>query len=151
MSLLLESLQYLFQRDLELLKKEIELYPDTETLWKVEGNITNSAANLCLHLCGNLQHFIGAVLGDTGFIRNREMEFLANQGIAKDVLIVDIEKTKTVVLTTLSNLTVAGLEADYPQPVLGKTFKTGAFLMHLAGHLNYHLGQINYHRRIIAN
>lgn len=148
--MLIESLQYLFNRDLDLLKKEIEQYPDTESLWKVVGNITNSAANLSMHLCGNLQHFIGSVLGNTGYIRNREMEFLPNQGIAKEVLLTDIEKTKTIVLSTLSNLDSTTLENDYSQQVLGKTFKTGAFLMHLAGHLNYHLGQINYHRRILA-
>ncbi len=144
-------LHYLFTRDLALLKKEIEAYPDTESLWRVEGNITNSAANLCLHLCGNLQHFIGAVLGNTGYIRNREQEFLPDQGICQTELIAEIEKTKDVVSTTLSNLDVTFLETDYPQQVLGRTFSTVGFLIHLSEHLNYHLGQINYHRRIIAN
>lgn len=148
--MVVEALHYLFARDLALLKKEIEQYPDTESIWQVEGNITNSAANLCLHLCGNLQHFIGAVLGNTDYIRNREQEFLPNQGISQTALIAEIEKTKDVVLTTLLNLDVTTLEDDYPQQVLNRTFKTGGFLMHLAGHLNYHLGQINYHRRILT-
>ena len=104
-----------------------------------------------MHLCGNLQHFIGTVLGNTGYVRNREKEFFPNQGIQKAELIVEIEKTSAVVFTHLSNLDPAILETDYPQQVLGKTFKTGAFLMHLAGHLNYHLGQINYHRRLLTS
>ncbi len=149
--MVIEALHYLFTRDLALLKKEIEAYPDTASIWKVEGKITNSAANLCLHLCGNLQHFIGAVLGNTDYIRNREQEFLPNQGISQSALIAEIEKTKDVVLATLSNLDVTTLQNDYPQQVLGRTFSTVGFLMHLAGHLNYHLGQINYHRRIITH
>ena len=151
MSLIVESLQYLFERDLNLLEKEINQYPDSESLWQVEGSIINSGGNLCLHLCGNLQHFIGAVLGNTGYVRNREKEFLPQQGISKQELITEIKQTKEVVTTTLSTLYEAVLEKDYPQQVLNRTFTTGGFLLHLAGHLNYHLGQINYHRRILEN
>ncbi|MDL5051574.1 DinB family protein [Oscillatoria amoena NRMC-F 0135] len=145
----LASLIKLFDRELTTLEKEISLYTTEETIWTINGEIKNTAGNLCLHLCGNLQHFIGTVLGHTGYVRNRDHEFAA-RNIAREQLLREIQTTKEVVKTTLSKLDPAILQQEYPLQVLGYTMTNSYFLVHLYGHLNYHLGQINYHRRLIT-
>jgi hypothetical protein len=145
---LMPSFAQLFERDLEKLEKEIGLYADESLLWKKEPGINNAAGNLCLHLCGNLQHYIGAQLGKSGYQRNRPNEFSAT-GLSRSTLITEIQQTRQVVTGTLRNLNEASLSAIYPEEVLGYPMTTGFFLIHLFGHFGYHLGQINYHRRLI--
>jgi len=140
----------LYERDLNKLKQEIEQYSDEAFLWKKSGNIPNSAGNLCQHLCGNLRHFIGAVLGETDYVRDRDSEF-AHQGVSRDQLLSDIDATLADVKSTLAKITDATLASDYPIDVFGKgAFKTDWFLVHLATHFNYHLGQLDYHRRLLG-
>ncbi|HET9057976.1 MAG TPA: DinB family protein [Chitinophagaceae bacterium] len=143
-----ETLIKLFSRDLNRLKEEINLYTSEEKIWLVKEGINNSAGNLCLHLCGNLQHFIGAQLGGSGYIRNREAEFKL-KNIARAKLIDEIDATLSIVTDTLEQITKKDLEREYPIHVFDEPMTTEYFLIHLAGHLNYHLGQINYHRRLI--
>lgn len=145
----LNHLHQLFHRDLDLLTQEITSYPTERSLWVIEGDIKNSGGNLCLHLCGNLRHFIGATLGKDGFKRNREAEF-ADKDIPKAVLLLQIEDTKKAISDTLSNLDPKHLEATYPIEVFGKPMTTEYFLIHLLAHLTYHRGQINYHRRLLG-
>lgn len=144
----LSSLQKIFDRDIELLAKEIEAYSTEESLWKIDGDIKNSGGNLCLHLCGNLQHFIGKVLGGTDYVRNREAEF-ADKNIPKQKLLNEIESTRKAVTSTLSKLDPQTLDEQYPVNVFGEPMTTGYFLIHLAAHLTYHRGQVNYHRRLL--
>ncbi len=147
--MLKEILTELYERDLSKLKEEIELYADEADLWKVSGNIINPAGNLCLHMTGNLKHFFGAILGNTGYVRDRDAEF-ATKNVAKGELLQGIEEAKTVVLTTLEKLTDEDYAKTYSIEVFGKPMTTGFFLTHLATHLNWHLGHINYHRRLLA-
>ena len=146
--MLIETLKSLFNRDLNKLKTEIESYQNESQIWQIDKNISNSAGNLCLHLIGNINTYIGAELGKTGYIRDRPLEF-SLKDIPKSELISKIEQTIVVVNTTLDSLTEADLEAIYPQIVFEKEMTTGFFLVHLSTHLGYHLGQINYHRRLI--
>jgi uncharacterized damage-inducible protein DinB len=143
-----DALTTLFERDLQRLKTEIELYRVEENLWLVEEGIGNSAGNLCLHLIGNLSHFIGATLGNTGYIRHREDEF-SLKNIPRQDLVTNIENCRLIVRNTLAKLTVADLEKEFPQQVFDKSITTEMMLMHLTTHLTYHLGQINYHRRLL--
>jgi uncharacterized damage-inducible protein DinB len=143
-----EHLIKIFTRDLNKLKEEINLYADEEKIWAVKEGIGNSAGNLCLHLCGNLQHYIGAVLGDSGYIRNRDAEFKL-KNISREKLLSEIDATLSVVTDTLEQVTKKDLEKDFPQMVMEQYWNTELFLLHLTGHLNYHLGQINYHRRLV--
>ncbi len=147
--MLKESLLEIFERDLNKLKDEISLYNDENYLWIVKKEISNSAGNLCLHLLGNLNHFIGAVLGETGYVRDRENEFTAKNIFTK-ILIDYIDNTIEIVKHTLEKLSTDDLEKDYPQQKHSKIVKTHFMLMHLLTHFNYHLGQINYHRRLTS-
>lgn len=143
-----KTLKFLFERDLNKLKVEIESYQNESNLWEIDKNISNSAGNLCLHLIGNLNTYIGAEIGKTGYIRNRPLEF-SLKDIPKAELIQKIEETLIVVNNALDSLTENDLEAIYPQIVFEKEMTTGFFLVHLSTHLAYHLGQINYHRRLL--
>lgn len=146
--MLIETLRSLFDRDLNQLKAEIESYQNESQIWVIDKNISNSAGNLCLHLIGNINTYIGAEIGKTGYIRNRPLEF-SSKNIPKTELITKINDTILVVNNALDRLTAADLESIYPQIVFEKEMTTGFFLVHLSTHLAYHLGQINYHRRLI--
>lgn len=146
--MLKEILQDIFTRDLNKLKAEIAAYINEEKIWVIEKGIANSAGNLCLHLVGNLNAFIGAELGNTGYVRNRPEEF-SLKDIPQQKLIAMVEDTIPVVVSSIHTLTDADMDTIYPQIVLGEKHSIGYFLVHLATHLTYHLGQINYHRRLI--
>ncbi len=147
MNLATESLLALYTRDLDKLAEELRLYSSEETVWKVSTGITNSAGNLCLHLCGNLQLFIGTILGNSDYKRNREAEF-SSKDIPRKELLSEIERTKSSLTKALATLTPDQLHGQYAVNVFGKPMTTIYFLMHLATHLGYHLGQVNYHRRL---
>jgi hypothetical protein len=143
------ALLEIFERDLNRLKNEIELYKDDESLWIVKDGISNSGGNLCLHLLGNLNHFIGTVLGQSGYVREREKEFTL-KNIPKKDLIISIEHTIIVVKNSLAALPDTDFEKFFPVDIFGKPEKVDFILIHLCTHLTYHLGQINYHRRLIG-
>ncbi|PWN65864.1 DUF1572 domain-containing protein [Chryseobacterium viscerum] len=143
-----ESLRSLYNRDLNKLKTEIEAYQNEENLWKIDKNIANSAGNLVLHLVGNLNHFIGTHLGNTGYVRQRDLEF-SLKDIPRTELIEKIEATAAMIDYALAPLSEDDLKKEYPLVVFEDTMTTDYFLIHLLAHLDYHLGQINYHRRLL--
>jgi uncharacterized damage-inducible protein DinB len=148
--MLIETLKLLFKRDLEKLKTEIEKYQNDENLWRIEESIANSAGNLCLHLIGNLNTYIGAEFGKTNYIRQRNLEF-SLKNIPKAELLQQIDHTMKVVELSLDKLTDAEIKEEYPLLVFKKKTTTEFMLVHLTTHLSYHLGQINYHRRLLDN
>jgi uncharacterized damage-inducible protein DinB len=144
------SLLLLFQRDIQKLHKEIELYKDESKIWEILDGTSNSGGNLALHLVGNLNTYFGKNLGNTGYIRNRETEF-SSKNIPKKNLLKAILNVKDVVSNILQNLTDEQMKGIYPEEVLGYEMTTEYFLIHLHGHLTYHTGQINYHRRFMES
>lgn len=148
--MLKDALLEIYERDLQKLKDEINLYDNEGDLWKVENQIANSAGNLCLHLIGNLNHFIGATLGETGYVRNRESEF-STKYITREKLFREIDQTIEAVKISLQKLSESDFEKDFPLEKHGETVRTDFMLLHLLTHLNYHLGQINYHRRLVKS
>jgi uncharacterized damage-inducible protein DinB len=146
--MLIDTLQFLFNRDLTKLKEELELYANEENIWRIDQSILNSAGNLTLHLIGNLNTYIGAELGGTGYIRNRPEEF-ALKNVPRRELIKKIEDTMEVLNATLPMLTGEQMNGEYPQIVFDRTVSTEYMLVHLVTHLSYHLGQVNYHRRLL--
>lgn len=146
--MIIETLKSLFTRDLNRLRNEIELYKNEENLWQVEGDIANSAGNLCLHLVGNLNTYIGKEIGKTGYIRNREMEF-SLKDVPREELLNKIDDTIRIIDKSLDTLDENNLKKEYPILVFEERTTTEYLLVHLATHLTYHLGQINYHRRLV--
>ena len=137
------------ERGLNKLIEEISLYEDETDIWKIKGGISNSAGNLVLHLVGNLNHFIGKSLGNMDYVRMREKEF-SLKDIPRQKLIVDINNTREIIKTTLSKLTEEDLKKQFPLNLNDEIFSVENMLLHLSTHLNYHLGQVNYHRRLIS-
>jgi hypothetical protein len=135
-----------FQRELQQLHLEIVAYENDELLWKKMPGITNAGGNLCLHLFGNLHHFIGATIGKTSYVRNREAEF-ATTGLSKHELLVMLNETQAMIQLVLPKLTDADLQKEFPFDFLGK-HSTRWYLNQFVLHFNYHLGQLNYHRRL---
>jgi hypothetical protein len=149
MAMLTAAFVDLFERDLLRLRDEIAAYPDDDLLWVVRPGIANSGGNLALHLVGNLAHFVGAVLGHTGYERQRDLEF-STRGMSRAALIGHIEHTAEVVTRTLNLLGPDDWQQNYPLQKNGQTLTMTQMIAHLYGHLSYHLGQINYHRRLLS-
>ena len=146
--MMIESIKELYHRDLRRLKQEIELYKDDKTLWKIERSIKNSGGNLCLHIVGNLKTYIGNGLAQIGYVRQRELEF-SDKFVDREELYKRIDETIQIVGQGLSKITDDQLTEDFPIIVWEKKTEMAFTLIHLHSHLNYHLGQINYHRRIL--
>lgn len=136
-------------RDLRALRREIESYPNDADLWRVAPGVTNSGGNLALHLAGNLQHFVGKVLGHTGYVRHRDAEF-KSRDLPRTQVLADIDRALAAVETGLARLADADLSADFPEPLAGRRVSTADALLHLMTHCAYHLGQVDYHRRLVT-
>ena len=145
---MLQHFHTLFDRDLTLLAKEVKLYPTDESLWTAAPGIANSGGTLVLHLCGNLRHYLGFRLGGLDYQRDRPAEF-SRRGVARPDLFAEIELARQAI-ASLGHLTPERLDDTYPEEVLGAPMTVGFFLIHLNGHLRYHTGQVNYHRRLLA-
>ena len=136
-------------RELRALAREIQAYPDDDAVWRTFSGIANSAGTLVLHLTGNIQHYAGAVLGGTGYRRDRAAEF-ARRAVPRRELAAEIDRAIAAVQHVRPRLTDKVLQADYPEAIGGRTVATDEFLLHLASHLSWHLGQLDYHRRMVT-
>lgn len=146
---LLTGVRLVLVRELESFAREMELFPDDELVWRVVPGVTNSAGTLALHVCGNLQHYVGAVLGGTGYVRDRPREFSQRSG-SRAQLAQDLRRTAEVVERVVPGIPADVLAREYPEAVGGVRFATDLFLLHLCVHLAHHLGQAGYLRRMLT-
>lgn len=144
-----DNMARLLLRDLEAMRREIEHYPSDEAVWQAVPGLTNAGGTLVLHLAGNLQHFVGAVLGNSGYVRQRDIEFV-RRGVTRAELVQQLNTTIDAVTRTLSTLPPPQMDEIYPQEVANVRVPTDLWLAHLATHLAYHLGQLDYHRRCVT-
>ncbi len=145
----IDHIRTVMLRDLNSLRNEVEAFEDASEVWQVPKGINNSAGTLILHLCGNLRHFIGNALGTSEYARDREWEFSARD-LSLPELLAEVDDTIRIVGETLARLPEAALIADYPVKLGERTLNTCVFLIHLCTHLGFHLGQIDYQRRIVT-
>jgi len=136
-------------RELKALRREIEAYPSDDGMWEVLPGIANPGGNLALHLAGNIQYFLGNVLGKSGYVRNRDAEF-ASRDVPRNELLREIDNAIAAVEAGMGKIAESDLARPFPEAVGGVSSTTGAFLAHFATHLAYHLGQVDYHRRILT-
>jgi len=144
-----DALRTLILRELRAVRREIERYPDDATVWRAVPGIPNTAGTLALHLAGNLQHFLGAALAGDGYVRDRDAEF-SRRDVPRDELLAEVDRAREAVAVGMDALTDDALAGEYPEAIGGRTFVTADMLVHLAAHLAYHLGQLDYHRRIVT-
>lgn len=142
-----QEIIHYYKRQIQKLQVEIAAYPNEESLWKKVPSINNSAGNLCTHLIGNLNHFIGHAIGNTGYVRNRQMEF-SIQNVPSAELIKQLDEASEMIETILSK--VKDWNAPYPEELFGKAGSIHYFMLQLLVHFGYHLGQVNYHRRLLT-
>ena len=136
-------------RELKTLERELNAYPTEAQIWEVPAALPNSAGTLVLHLAGNLLHFVGAVLGGSSFVRDRDAEF-SRRNVPRADLIADLQSADRAVRDTHPSMEAGRFAETYPVPVANRRVNTGEFMMHLVAHLAYHAGQLNYHRRIVT-
>ena len=144
-----ESIRAVVSRELQAVVRELEAYPDEAAVWRVPPGITNSAGTLALHLEGNLRHFIGAELGGSRYRRDRDREF-ERRRVPRAELIAGLERAVTEVDAGLAALADDRLRDAFPTSFGEATIETADFLVHLVSHLAFHLGQIDYHRRLVT-
>lgn len=143
------DLAAILDRDLRTLRRELEAYPDERQLWRKAPGVPNSAGTLALHLTGNLQHYIGARFGGTGYMRNRDAEF-ARRDVSRAELVAEIERARAAVKAGLERIDPEALDQDYPEAITQRRVRTGDYLVHLCTHFAYHLGQLDTHRRVVT-
>jgi uncharacterized damage-inducible protein DinB len=139
----------MLDRDLATLRREVEAYPDERDLWREVPGIPNVGGTLVLHLTGNLQHYFGARLAGTGYVRDRPAEF-ARRNVPRSELLRQIDAARAAVKAGSTAVGTAQLAADFPELIGGSRVRTGDYLVHLAVHFAYHLGQLDYHRRVVT-
>ena len=144
-----EYLRRVLVRDASGLREELLAYPEEQQIWAMPPGIKNSAGTLALHLCGNLQHFVGALFGGTGYVRNRDAEF-SRRDVTRADLLAECDAAASAVALGCAALTDEALSMPFPDKLAGVTLPTGLALLHMATHLAYHLGQVDYHRRLVT-
>jgi hypothetical protein len=143
------DLAAILDRELRTLRRELEAYPDERQIWQAVPGLANTAGTLALHLAGNLQHYVGARWGGTGYVRNRDAEF-ARRDVPRAELIAEIEQARTAVAAGLGAVRPQELDAEFPELIGGCRVRAGDFLVHTAMHFAYHLGQVDSHRRVVT-
>lgn len=146
---IMQPVRAVILRELRALDREIAAYPDDESVWKAPQGISNSAGNLALHMAGNLRHFIGGVLGGSGYVRDRDAEFKST-GLSREELRAIVAGTIDELTQAFDRITDEQLSQEFPLPIMGQKLKASDFVTHLAVHLSYHLGQLDYHRRLLT-
>ena len=147
--MLRSSVQTVLLRELDALRRAVEAYPDDASLWARPPGVPNAGGTLALHLAGNIQHYVGAVLGGSGYRRDRDAEF-ARRDVPRAALLAEIDAAHLAVERAFGVMTDEALEKAYPEPISGRVVGTADYLVHLASHLAYHLGQLDYHRRMVT-
>ncbi len=139
----------ILRRDLAAVRRSVEAYPDDASLWSERAGFPNTGGTLALHVAGNVRHYVGAVLGRSGYVRDRDAEF-ARRGVPRHAVVAELEDARSAVERALGTLGDEALAGPYPIPISGKTVSMTDFLVHLTTHLAFHLGQLDYHRRAVT-
>jgi uncharacterized damage-inducible protein DinB len=147
--MLVAAVAAILDRDLQALAREVAAYPDERALWQTPPGITNSGGTLAVHLAGNIRHYFGAKLGGTGYVRDRPAEFAARD-LTRVTILAQIEEARAAVRAAAARTADERQEEDFPEVIAGVRVATGEFLIHLVSHFAYHLGQLDYHRRVVT-
>ncbi len=139
----------LLTRELAAFSRELDLFDDETLIWATVPGVANAVGTLTLHVCGNLQYYVGTVLGNTGYVRDRDREF-SDRDVPRSYLVAELAKTAEVVRTVLADLPDESLTAEYPDVLGGPRMPTGLLLRQLTSHLAFHLGQAGYLRRALT-
>src|SRR5262245_59503400 len=135
--------------ELEQLKDAVRQLAEPLTdreLWSKPVDPGNSIGHLILHLTGNLNHFVGAQLGKTGYVRDREREFTESRPPARAELLANLDASVATVRRVVEGLGEAQLLAPHPEAKFGSVYKA---LIHFVAHFALHRGQMSYLVRLV--
>ncbi|MEO5798319.1 MAG: DUF664 domain-containing protein [Gemmatimonadales bacterium] len=133
-------------RELDSFAAELDGYPDEASVWADLPGFANSTGTLTLHVCGGLRHFIGAGMGGSSYVRDRDFEF-SKRGVSRAELHLLLAVTRDEVARAFELFDEAKVGEPFPLEMGGHRLPTDRMLIHLAAHLGYHLGQADGHRR----
>jgi len=145
----IEHIHHIMVRELRGMKNELLAYEDEGDIRRSVPGLPNTAGTIALHVAGNLQHFVGAQLGKSGYVRDRDAEF-GRREVSVAEIVDELDKTIAALDATFARLEEKAMDRPFPQEIAGVRPTVGEFLVHLVAHLAYHLGQIDYHRRCIT-
>jgi len=145
MEMLNAVLSDFYERDFRKLIEEVNIFKNEDNLWKTQGSVKNSGGNLVLHIIGGMNYLIGTLLAQTGYIRNRDQEFII-KGVDRKILVTQLEELIPLVNNTLKTVS---MDKEYPIRFDEEIRSNAYVLLQLSLHLNYHLGQVNYLRRFL--
>jgi len=143
-----KELARLYKRDIERFITEIELFNDENNLLKTKGSAKNSSGNLTLHIIGGLSFHIGVTLANLDFVRNRNQEFI-RKGVPRESMTAQLSNLIPLIVDTITSMPDRQLNELHPNLYDGQNETIGYVLTQILLHLNYHLGQINYLRRML--
>jgi hypothetical protein len=147
--LLVQAVGSLLDRELRTLQREVEAYPDERDLWREVPGLPNVGGTLALHLAGNIQHYFGHHLGKSSYVRNRPAEF-SRRDVSRAELLDEVSAARAAVKAALAHISESQLQQDFPEVITGSQVLTGEYVVHLLAHFNYHLGQLDCHRRLVT-
>lgn len=133
---------------LDQIDAELALYPDETKLFEVLPGTLNSGGNLFLHLIGNLRHFYGAILLKDGYVRMREEEFSGTATLSE--IKADLMLVRGLIQVYFNGASDESFDQPFPIEFAGAQVTHGFMYLKLLQHLTYHIGQINYHRRVVC-
>jgi uncharacterized damage-inducible protein DinB len=113
-----------------------------EDLWWRPNEVSNSAGNLILHLCGNMRQWIVSSIGRVEFNRDRNAEFAARGPVPKAHLVAGLKEAIGEVDAVLAALKSERLLDRFK--VQKYEVSTLQAVYHVVEHFGYHLGQILY-------
>ena len=145
----IEHIHHIMVRELRGMKNELLAYQDEGDIWRSVPGLPNTAGTVALHVAGNLQHFVGAQLGKSGYVRDREAEF-GRRDVPVSEMVKELDRTVAALDAAFAKLEEEAMDRPFPQEIAGVRPTVGEFLVHLVAHLAYHLGQIDYHRRCVT-
>jgi hypothetical protein len=145
----IEHIHHIMVRELRGMKNELLAYQDEGDIWRSLPGLPNTAGTVALHVAGNLQHFVGAQLGKSGYVRDREAEF-GRRDVPVSEMVKELDRTVAALDAAFAKLEEELMDRPFPQEIAGVRPTVGDFLVHLVAHLAYHLGQIDYHRRCVT-
>lgn len=131
----------------EYVAKQVHKWADPlsqEQFWRNPYGYGNSVGHLVLHLTGNLSYYIGTRIAETGYIRNRDLEFTETRKLPKDEVLKKFDDTVAMVANTIRKQRPEDWMKAYSAERESEAKERFMILLRCAGHAYHHVGQIVY-------
>jgi uncharacterized damage-inducible protein DinB len=121
-----------------------------EQFWRNPYGYGNSVGHLVLHLTGNLSYYIGAQIAETGYVRNRDLEFTEMRKLPKDEVLKKFDEAVAMVTATIREQGPEDWMKAYSGEREPEAKERFMIFLRCAGHAYHHVGQIVYLSKELA-